>query len=332
MARRRPVHRAARRRHGAAGPALRRQRPVRRAARRRRSARWPGSGSASSSCLGSTVVVLLRPQRLRVHRPRPRLADRPVRRAVAVAVPDGARDRCRRCAATASSDSCVLDLRAVGGGRSRCSTAPRSMYGRHTNLAMAEYWRWWVVHLWVEGFFEVFATAVIAFLFARLQLVEPASWPPRRRCSRRRSSSPAASSARCTTCTSRARRRWCWRSGAVFSALEVVPLLFVGYRGLAQPAAVAAGAVGREVPLADLLLRRRRVLEHGRRRAVRLHDQPADRALLHAGAEHDAGARPRRAVRRLRHARHRADAVLPARAASATGVEGRAARVRASGP
>jgi nitric oxide reductase subunit B len=45
------------------------------------------------------------------------------------------------------------------------------MWGRHTNLAMAEYWRWWVVHLWVEGFFEVFATAAIAFLFTRLGLV-----------------------------------------------------------------------------------------------------------------------------------------------------------------
>src|SRR5690606_16782825 len=30
------------------------------------------------------------------------------------------------------------------------------MWGRQTNLAIAEYWRWWVVHLWVEGFFEVF--------------------------------------------------------------------------------------------------------------------------------------------------------------------------------
>ena len=35
------------------------------------------------------------------------------------------------------------------------------MYGKHTNLAIAEYWRWWVVHLWVEGFFEVFATVVV---------------------------------------------------------------------------------------------------------------------------------------------------------------------------
>ncbi len=45
------------------------------------------------------------------------------------------------------------------------------MWGRQTNLAMAEYWRWWVVHLWVEGFFEVFATVVIAFLFVRLGLL-----------------------------------------------------------------------------------------------------------------------------------------------------------------
>ncbi|HEX2570363.1 MAG TPA: cbb3-type cytochrome c oxidase subunit I, partial [Polyangia bacterium] len=45
-------------------------------------------------------------------------------------------------------------------------------YGRRSNLALVEYWRWWVVHLWVEGFFEVFATVVIAFLFARLGLLE----------------------------------------------------------------------------------------------------------------------------------------------------------------
>jgi nitric oxide reductase subunit B len=45
------------------------------------------------------------------------------------------------------------------------------MWGKGTNLAIAEYWRWWVVHLWVEGFFEVFATVVIVFMFARLQLI-----------------------------------------------------------------------------------------------------------------------------------------------------------------
>ena len=46
------------------------------------------------------------------------------------------------------------------------------MWDRQTNLAIAEYWRWWVVHLWVEGFFEVFATVVIAFLFVRMGLLK----------------------------------------------------------------------------------------------------------------------------------------------------------------
>jgi len=45
------------------------------------------------------------------------------------------------------------------------------MYGQRSNLVTAEYWRWWVVHLWVEGFFEVFATVVIAFLLTRLKLL-----------------------------------------------------------------------------------------------------------------------------------------------------------------
>jgi nitric oxide reductase subunit B len=45
------------------------------------------------------------------------------------------------------------------------------MYAQRSHLVIAEYWRWWVVHLWVEGFFEVFATVVIAFLFTRLKLL-----------------------------------------------------------------------------------------------------------------------------------------------------------------
>ena len=44
-------------------------------------------------------------------------------------------------------------------------------YGERTNIAIMEYWRWWVVHLWVEGFFEVFATAAFAFIFYNLGLV-----------------------------------------------------------------------------------------------------------------------------------------------------------------
>ena len=45
------------------------------------------------------------------------------------------------------------------------------MWGEHTHISLVEYWRWWVVHLWVEGFFEVFAVAVISFLFVKLGLL-----------------------------------------------------------------------------------------------------------------------------------------------------------------
>jgi nitric oxide reductase subunit B len=49
------------------------------------------------------------------------------------------------------------------------------MWGEHTHISEVEYWRWWLVHLWVEGFFEVFATAVMALIFTRLGLIESKS-------------------------------------------------------------------------------------------------------------------------------------------------------------
>lgn len=102
------------------------------------------------------------------------------------------------------------------------------MYGEKTNLAVAEFWRWWVVHLWVEGFFEVFATVIIAFLFARLQLI----------------SIKTAGQATVLSATIflsggiigtlhhlyfSGTPIIVLALGSVFSALEVVPLLFVGY-------------------------------------------------------------------------------------------------------
>ncbi len=49
------------------------------------------------------------------------------------------------------------------------------MWGEHSHISVVEYWRWWVVHLWVEGFFEVFAVAVISFLFVKLGLIRGSS-------------------------------------------------------------------------------------------------------------------------------------------------------------
>lgn len=101
-------------------------------------------------------------------------------------------------------------------------------YGHHTHLSIAEYWRWWVVHLWVEGFFEVFATVVFAFLFARLGLLEP-------RTTERAvvmSSTIFLSGGIIGTLHHlyfAASPPMIMALGSVFSALEVVPLVFIGY-------------------------------------------------------------------------------------------------------
>ncbi|MBX3486884.1 MAG: nitric-oxide reductase large subunit [Candidatus Paracaedibacteraceae bacterium] len=101
-------------------------------------------------------------------------------------------------------------------------------YGERTNLSIMEYWRWWIVHLWVEGFFEVFATTALAFIFASMGLV-----------SQRMATTASLASASLfllggipgtfhhmyfagTTTPVMA-------VGASFSALEVVPLVVLGH-------------------------------------------------------------------------------------------------------
>ncbi|HWB55010.1 MAG TPA: cbb3-type cytochrome c oxidase subunit I [Tepidisphaeraceae bacterium] len=41
----------------------------------------------------------------------------------------------------------------------------------HTNFAIADFWRFWVVHLWVEDFLELFTTILVAFIFVLLGVV-----------------------------------------------------------------------------------------------------------------------------------------------------------------
>ncbi|MGH8738073.1 MAG: nitric-oxide reductase large subunit [Burkholderiales bacterium] len=47
---------------------------------------------------------------------------------------------------------------------------PALFYGAHTNFTVVETWRFWIIHLWVEGFFEFFATTVVALTFYQLGL------------------------------------------------------------------------------------------------------------------------------------------------------------------
>jgi nitric oxide reductase subunit B len=103
-------------------------------------------------------------------------------------------------------------------------------WGQHTHYSMIEYWRWWLVHLWVEGFFEVFATAVVALIFVSLGLVS------------------ANSANRAIVAETivflfggilGTLHHLYWTGtptsviavGAVFSALEVVPLALLGFEG-----------------------------------------------------------------------------------------------------
>lgn len=104
-------------------------------------------------------------------------------------------------------------------------------YTNHTPLSIAEYWRWWVIHLWVEGFFEVFATVVIAYLCSELGFLKKSS------------------ALRATYLTTilylgsgvigtlhhlyfSGTPSFIAAMGAVFSALEVVPLTLIGFEVL----------------------------------------------------------------------------------------------------
>jgi nitric oxide reductase subunit B len=48
---------------------------------------------------------------------------------------------------------------------------PALFYGPHTNYAVIDNWRFWIIHLWVEGFFELFATVLVAVIFFQMGLV-----------------------------------------------------------------------------------------------------------------------------------------------------------------
>jgi len=48
---------------------------------------------------------------------------------------------------------------------------PAFFFGSSTNFSTVDTWRFWIIHLWVEGFFEVFATVMVAIMFYKLGLV-----------------------------------------------------------------------------------------------------------------------------------------------------------------
>jgi nitric oxide reductase subunit B len=48
---------------------------------------------------------------------------------------------------------------------------PAMFFTSTTNFTVVDNWRFWIIHLWVEGFFELFVTTMVAVLFYKLGMV-----------------------------------------------------------------------------------------------------------------------------------------------------------------
>lgn len=52
---------------------------------------------------------------------------------------------------------------------------PAVFYTGQTHYTVVDTWRFWIIHLWVEGFFELFATTMLALIFIELGFVSKSS-------------------------------------------------------------------------------------------------------------------------------------------------------------
>lgn len=112
-------------------------------------------------------------------------------------------------------------------------------YGRGSHITVADYWRWFVVHIWVESIFEFFGVAVISVLMVAMGLA------------------PAAAALRVAYFTAAlvflsgilgTAHHYFWYGGpsfwlaigAVFSSMEPVPLFGLVVRGLLEYKSVRA--------------------------------------------------------------------------------------------
>ncbi|WP_049928605.1 nitric-oxide reductase large subunit [Halopiger goleimassiliensis] len=107
------------------------------------------------------------------------------------------------------------------------------LYTPETNFVTTEFWRWWVVHMWVEGVFEFFILVVIALTLVSMNLLS------------KRSAEKAvivqAALVMGSGVIGVSHHYW-WAGlpevwlpiGSVFSTLEFIPLLFILYEALGQ--------------------------------------------------------------------------------------------------
>jgi nitric oxide reductase subunit B len=48
---------------------------------------------------------------------------------------------------------------------------PAFFFSSATNFSVVDTWRFWIIHLWVEGFFELFVTVMVAIIFYYLDVI-----------------------------------------------------------------------------------------------------------------------------------------------------------------
>ena len=112
-------------------------------------------------------------------------------------------------------------------------------YTPQTNIVMTEFWRWWVVHMWVEGAFEYFVVTIVSLTLVSMGLLE------------KRSAEKAVMLqvlfVMGTGVIGVSHHYW-WIGqpdvwvpfGSVFSTLEFIPLILILFEALSQYRALAA--------------------------------------------------------------------------------------------
>ncbi|WP_132056806.1 nitric-oxide reductase large subunit [Halorussus amylolyticus] len=112
------------------------------------------------------------------------------------------------------------------------------LYTPQTNIVVTEFWRWWVVHMWVEGAFEFFIVALVGVTLVSMNLLS------------KRSAEKAvmvqALLVMGTGVIGVSHHYW-WVGqpdmwvpiGSAFSTLELIPLVFILYEAIGQYRAMA---------------------------------------------------------------------------------------------
>jgi len=113
-------------------------------------------------------------------------------------------------------------------------------YTPETNIVMTEFWRWWVVHMWVEGAFEFFIVAIVGITLVSMGLL------------RKRSAEKAVAFQALFVMGSGiigASHHYWWVGqpdvwiplGSVFSTLELIPLILILFEAINEYRAMATG-------------------------------------------------------------------------------------------